>query len=187
MVISELVKKQKCFFETGKTKDIDFRIESLNKLYKAINKYEGKIEEALKKDLNKSKFESYMTEIGITLSDLTFIKKRVKKWARDKRVLSPISQFHSKSFIKKEPYGVALIISPWNYPFLLCIEPLIGAIAAGNCAILKVSEDSVHTSKVITEMIAETFPEEYITVVNGDKEVTTEFVGRKTRLYIFYR
>ncbi|MFQ7519465.1 MAG: aldehyde dehydrogenase [Clostridium sp.] len=185
MVISELVKKQKCFFETGKTKDIDFRIESLNKLYKAINKYEGKIEEALKKDLNKSKFESYMTEIGITLSDLTFIKKRVKKWARDKRVLSPISQFHSKSFIKKEPYGVALIISPWNYPFLLCIEPLIGAIAAGDCAILKVSEDSVHTSKVITEMIAETFPEEYITVVNGDKEVTTELLEEKLD-YIFF-
>lgn len=185
MVISELVKKQKCFFETGKTKDIDFRIESLNKLYKAINKYEGKIEEALKKDLNKSKFESYMTEIGITLSDLTFIKKRVKKWSREKRVLSPISQFHSKSFIKKEPYGVALIISPWNYPFLLCIEPLIGAIAAGNCAILKVSEDSVHTSKVITEMIAETFPEEYITVVNGDKEVTTELLEEKLD-YIFF-
>ena len=110
MVISELVKKQKCFFETGKTKDIDFRIESLNKLYKAINKYEGKIEEALKKDLNKSKFESYMTEIGITLSDLTFIKKRVKKWSREKRVLSPISQFHSTLWSCTDNISVELSI-----------------------------------------------------------------------------
>ncbi|MBU5337429.1 aldehyde dehydrogenase [Intestinibacter bartlettii] len=185
MDISKLVNKQKEFFETGKTKDINFRIESLNKLYRAIKKYEGKIGEALKKDLNKSEFESYMTEIGMALSDLSFIKKRVKRWAKDKRVLSPLSQFHSRSFIRKEPYGVVLIMSPWNYPFLLCIEPLIGAIAAGNCAILKVAEDSPHTSQVITEMISETFPEEYIAVVNGDKEVATELLNQKLD-YIFF-
>ena len=185
MDISKLVKKQKEFFEIGKTKDISFRIESLNKLHQAINKYEGKIEEALKKDLNKSQFESYMTEIGMALSDLTFIKKRVKKWSKDKRVLSPLNQFHSKSFIKNEPYGVTLIISPWNYPFLLSIEPLIGSIAAGNCTILKVSEESPHTSQVITEMISKTFPPEYITVVNGDKEVATELLEQKLD-YIFF-
>ncbi len=185
MDISKLVKKQKDFFETGKTKDVDFRIESLNKLQGSIKKYEKKIEQALKQDLNKSEFESYMTEIGMAISDLSFIKKRVRKWSKDKRVLTPLSQFHAKSFIRKEPYGVALIISPWNYPFLLCIEPLIGAIAAGNCAILKVAEDSPNTSKVITEMIAETFPEEYITVVNGGKEVATELLEQKLD-YIFY-
>lgn len=185
MDINKLVNKQKEFFETGKTKDIKFRIESLNKLYRAIKKYEGKIGEALRKDLNKSGFESYMTEIGMALSDLSFIKKRVKRWAKDKRVLSPLSQFHSRSFIRKEPYGVVLIMSPWNYPFLLCIEPLIGAIAAGNCAILKVAEDSPHTSQVITEMISEAFPEEYIAVVNGDKEVATELLNQKLD-YIFF-
>ncbi|WP_455542874.1 aldehyde dehydrogenase [Intestinibacter sp.] len=185
MDISKLVKKQKDFFETGKTKDVDFRIESLNKLQESIKKYEQKIGQALKEDLNKSEFESYMTEIGMALSDLSFIKKRVRKWSKDKRVLTPLSQFHAKSFIRKEPYGVTLIISPWNYPFLLCIEPLIGAIAAGNCAILKVAEDSPNTSKVITEMIAETFPEEYITVVNGGKEVATELLEQKLD-YIFY-
>lgn len=185
MDISKLVNKQKEFFETGKTKDINFRIESLNKLYRAIKKYEGKIGEALKKDLNKSEFESYMTEIGMALSDLSFIKKRVKRWSKDKRVLSPLSQFHARSFIRKEPYGVVLIMSPWNYPFLLCIEPLIGAIAAGNCAVLKVAEDSPYTSQVITEMISETFPEEYIAVVNGDKEVATELLNQKLD-YIFF-
>ncbi|MDO5010509.1 MAG: aldehyde dehydrogenase [Intestinibacter bartlettii] len=185
MDISKLVNKQKEFFETGKTKDINFRIESLNKLYRAIKKYEGKIGEALKKDLNKSEFESYMTEIGMALSDLSFIKKRVKRWSKDKRVLSPLSQFHARSFIRKEPYGVVLIMSPWNYPFLLCIEPLIGAIAAGNCAVLKVAEDSPHTSQIITEMISETFPEEYIAVVNGDKEVATELLNQKLD-YIFF-
>ena len=173
MDINKLVKNQKNFFKTGKTKDVNFRIESLNKLYDAIKKYEKEICEALKNDLNKSQFESYISEIGMVLSDLNYAKKKVRRWTKDKKVLTPISQFHAKSFIKKEPYGVALIISPWNYPFLLCIEPLVGAIAAGNCAILKVAEDSPNTSSVISKMIEEFFPPEYIAVVNGDKEVAT--------------
>lgn len=185
MDISDIVRKQKEFFKTGRTKDVDFRINALGKLEQVIKKYEVKIEEALKKDLNKSEFESYMAEVGLTLSDLTFIKKRVKKWSKDERVLTPLSQFHSKSFITKEPYGVTLIISPWNYPFLLCIEPLVGAIAAGNCAILKVSRDSKYTSKVISEMISETFPEEYITVVNGNREVVNKLLEEKLD-YIFF-
>ena len=185
MDINHIVRKQKEFFKTGRTKDVDFRIDALGKLEQAIRKYESKIEEALKKDLNKSEFESYMAEVGLTLSDLTFIKKRVKRWSKDERVLTPLSQFHAKSFITKEPYGVALIISPWNYPFLLCIEPLIGAIAAGNCAILKVSRDSKYTSEVICEMISETFPEEYITVVNGNREVVNQLLEEKLD-YIFF-
>lgn len=185
MDISNLVRKQKEFFKTGITKDVNFRVKSLNKLYEVIKKYEAKIEEALKKDLNKSEFESYMTEVGLTLSDLNFIKKRVKRWSKDKRVLTPISQFHAKSFITKEPYGVTLIISPWNYPFLLCIEPLIGAIAAGNCAILKVAEDSKYTSEVIAQIISEAFEDEYIAVVNGDKEVVNQLLDQKLD-YIFF-
>lgn len=185
MDVTNLVKKQKNFFETNKTKDVNFRIESLNKLYEGIKKYENQIMESLKKDLNKSDYESYMTEIGLVLSDLNFTKKRIKKWTKDKRVLTPISQFHARSFIKKEPYGVTLIISPWNYPFLLCIQPLIGAIAAGNCAILKVAEDSVNTSKVISDMIEEIFPKEYIAVVNGDKTVSSELLEQNVD-YIFF-
>lgn len=126
-----------------------------------------------------------MSEIGMVLSDLNYAKKKVRRWTKDKRVLTPISQFHAKSFIKKEPYGVALIISPWNYPFLLCIEPLVGAIAAGNCAILKVAEDSPNTSSVISKMIEEFFSPEYIAVVNGDKEVATELLEQKMD-YIFF-
>lgn len=185
MDINHIVRKQKEFFKTGRTKDVDFRIDALGKLEQAIRKYESKIEEALKKDLNKSEFESYMAEVVLTLSDLTFIKKRVKRWSKDERVLTPLSQFHAKSFITKEPYGVTLIISPWNYPFLLCIEPLIGAIAAGNCAILKVSRDSKYTSEVICEMISETFTEEYITVVNGNREVVNQLLEEKLD-YIFF-
>lgn len=185
MDISNVVKKQREFFFTGKTKNIDFRIKSLEKLENSIRKYQDTIEQALKKDLNKSELESYMTEIGMVLSDLNFVKKRLKKWSKDEKVLTPLSQFHSRSFITKEPYGVTLIISPWNYPFLLCIQPLIGAIAAGNTAILKVSEDSIYTSDVVYQMIKDTFSDEYVTVIRGDKEIATELLNQKFD-YIFF-
>lgn len=185
MDITDLVKKQKDFFQTGKTKDINFRIEALNKLQEGIKKYEAQIIKALKEDLNKSEFESYMTEIGMVLSDLSFIKKNIKKWSKEKRVLTPISQFHAKSFVKKEPYGVVLIISPWNYPFLLSIQPLLGAISVGNCTILKVPKDSVCTSKIIKEMIEDIFKEEYIAVVNGDKEISNQLLEQNLD-YIFF-
>lgn len=185
MDISNVVKKQREFFFTGKTKNIDFRIKSLEKLENSIRKYQDTIEQALKKDLNKSELESYMTEIGMVLSDLNFVKKRLKKWSKDEKVLTPLSQFHSRSFITKEPYGVTLIISPWNYPFLLCIQPLIGAIAAGNTAILKVSEDSIYTSDVVYQMIKDTFSDEYVTVIRGDREVATELLNQKFD-YIFF-
>ncbi len=185
MDISNIVKKQREFFFTGKTKNIDFRIKSLEKLENSIRKYQDTIEQALKKDLNKSELESYMTEIGMVLSDLNFVKKRLKKWSKDEKVLTPLSQFHSRSFITKEPYGVTLIISPWNYPFLLCIQPLIGAIAAGNTAILKVSEDSIYTSDVVYQMIKDTFSDEYVTVIRGDREVATELLNQKFD-YIFF-
>lgn len=185
MNVEKVVQNQKRFFDTGKTKDIRFRIDALNKLENIIKKYENDINESLKKDLNKSQFESYMTEIGMVLSDLSYIKKRVKKWSKNERVISELSQFHSKSFITKEPYGVVAIISPWNYPFLLCIEPLIGAIAAGNCAILKVSEESTYTSQIISKMIKEAFEEDYISVLEGEKEVSQELLKQNLD-YIFF-
>ncbi len=176
----KLVKGQRNFFRTGKTKQVDFRIQALRKLQSEIKKREVEIMEALKTDLNKSRFESYMTEIGMVLDEIRHCIANVKKWAKPKSVRTPLAQFPSKSFIIPEPYGVALIMSPWNYPFQLCIEPLIGAIAAGNCAVLKPSAYAAETSKVISRLISTCFPKEYITVIEGGRKenqglLATEF------------
>ncbi|MFQ8989041.1 MAG: aldehyde dehydrogenase family protein, partial [Intestinibacter sp.] len=131
-IIEQIVKKQKAFFETGKTKDINYRKDALKKLKQAIIEHEAEIHQALKQDLNKSEMESYMTETGMVLSELSYAIKHVKSWSKKKRVRTPIAQFHSSSYEMYEPYGVSLIIAPWNYPFMLAIDPLVGAIAAGN-------------------------------------------------------
>lgn len=185
MDIENLINKQKNFFETNKTKDIKYRKQALKKLKEAILKYEKDIEIAIRKDLNKSSSETYMAELGLCLSEINYMLKHIGKWGRDRKVLTPLSQFHAKSFESPEPYGVTLIISPWNYPFMLAIEPLIDAISAGNCAILKPSEYSPNTSKIIEKMIKETFEEEYISVVQGEKEVCMELLNKDVD-YIFY-
>lgn len=165
----DTLKKQKEFFKSGKTKDIKFRIENLNKLKKNIEKNEQYIMEALKKDLGKSNFESYSTELGIVLSEISFITKHLKKWAKPKKVKTPITNFKSSSYIYPEPYGNTLILSPWNYPFQLSIVPLIGSIAAGNTVILKPSSTSYYTSKIIEEIINENFDTGYIHVITGKR------------------
>ncbi|MCB5560439.1 aldehyde dehydrogenase [Anaerosalibacter bizertensis] len=165
----DTLKKQKEFFKSGKTKDIKFRIENLNKLKKSIEKNEQCIMEALKKDLGKSNFESYSTELGIVLSEISFITKHLKKWAKPKKVKTPITNFKSSSYIYPEPYGNTLILSPWNYPFQLSIVPLIGSIAAGNTVILKPSSTSYYTSKIIEEIINENFDTGYIHVITGER------------------
>ncbi|MBU5293588.1 aldehyde dehydrogenase [Anaerosalibacter bizertensis] len=165
----DTLKKQKEFFKSGKTKDIKFRIENLNKLKKNIEKNEQYIMEALKKDLGKSNFESYSTELGIVLSEISFITKHLKKWAKPKKVKTPITNFKSSSYIYPEPYGNTLILSPWNYPFQLSIVPLIGSIAAGNTVILKPSSTSYYTSKIIEEIINENFDTGYIHVITGER------------------
>lgn len=165
----DTLKKQKEFFKSGKTKDIKFRIENLNKLKKNIEKNEQYIMEALKKDLGKSNFESYSTELGIVLSEISFITKHLKKWAKPKKVKTPITNFKSSSYIYPEPYGNTLILSPWNYPFQLSIIPLIGSIAAGNTVILKPSSTSYYTSKIIEEIINENFDTGYIHVITGER------------------
>lgn len=185
MNIEEIVKKQKDFFETSQTKNIKYRKQALKKLREVILKKENEIEIAIRKDLNKAPSESYMVEIGICLSEIGYMLKHVEKWGKNQRKLTPLSQFHAKSFESPEPYGVTLIISPWNYPFMLSIDPLIDAIAAGNCVILKPSEYSPNTSAIMAEIIKETFPEEYITVVQGEKEVCMELLRQKVD-YIFY-
>ena len=183
--IEEMVKKQRAYFEEGQTLKVEQRIEALNRLEQGILNCEQELYAALKKDLGKSRAESYMCEVGLTLSELRFVRKHVRKWSREKRVLTPLAQFHAKSFMVQEPYGVVLVMSPWNYPVLLTLEPLIGALAAGNCCVLKPSAYSPATSAVMKRMIAETFPEEYVTVVEGGREENQNLLSQKFD-YIFF-
>ncbi|MGA5688491.1 aldehyde dehydrogenase [Cytobacillus pseudoceanisediminis] len=182
---ADLIQKQRNFFTQGKTKDVTFRMEALGKLRSVIKQHEQELMDALKADLNKSEFDAYLTEIGILLEEIRFTLKHLKKWAKPKKVKSSIAQFGSKSCIYPEPYGVALIIAPWNYPFQLAIAPLIGAIAAGNCAILKPSELTPRTSALLSKMISNQFPQEYISVVEGDAETSTALLNEKVD-YIFF-
>lgn len=183
--VKELLNNQKRYFYTGETKDINFRVEKLKILKIAILKYEKDICNALKKDLYKSEFEAYATEIGIILDEINLAVRKLKRWAKPKRVKTPITNFGASSYIYSEPYGVTLIISPWNYPFQLLMAPLIGSIAAGNCCVLKPSEYTPNTSKIITKVINENFKKEFIAVVNGGVEVSTELLQEKFD-YIFF-
>lgn len=182
---SRLVEKQKSFFKTGQTKELSFRLEALKKLQTSIRENEKKIIQALKDDLNKSEFEAYSTEVGFVLSELRYIMKNLPSWVKPKKVKTPMTHIGSSSIIYSEPYGTALIISPWNYPFQLAIAPLIGAICAGNCSVIKPSELSPKTSKVVAEMIHELFPEEYIAVKEGAVE-TSQALLKEPFDYIFF-
>ena len=164
---------QKAFFSEGITRDIDFRLQMLRKLKQTILDFQPKIEDALWKDLHKSSEEAYITEIGIVLSELDNHIRHLKKWARPKSIPTPLSLFPSKSYIITEPLGVALVVAPWNYPFQLLINPLIGSISAGCCTILKPSPESANLSALIAEMIASAFDKEYITVFEGGRDVNT--------------
>ena len=164
--IKPIFNRQKEFFNLGKTNDINFRIETLKKLKQVIKVNENKILEALRKDLGKSNFEGYATEVGIVYDEINMHIKNIKKWARIEKRKSPIIYYPSRSYIYKEPYGVTLIIGPFNYPFQLVIAPLIGAISAGNTAIIKPSENTKNISLLLEEMINENFNEEYLKVVS---------------------
>lgn len=185
MNIEKIVKVQREYYNTGKTRSWKSRIYALNRLEKAILNREAEIEKALKKDLNKTTFESYMTEIGMTLSELRYVKHHLKHWMQDKKVRTPLAQFPARSYIKTEPYGVVLIMSPWNYPFILCMEPLIGALAAGNCCILKPSNYSPAVSEVICKIIEEAFPRKYVAVIEGGREENKTLLEQKFD-YIFF-
>lgn len=185
MEIEKIVTMQRAYYERQKTKSLNYRMNALNRLEQAILKWEKRIEEALKRDLNKSVFEAYMTEVGMTLAELRYTKKNLKQWMMDKRVKTPLAQFPAKSYVKSEPYGVVLIMSPWNYPFMLCMEPLIGALAAGNCCVLKPSNYSPNVSKVIKAMIEEVFPQKYVAVVEGGRKENQNLLEQKFD-YIFF-
>lgn len=185
--INLIFKNQKEFFESGKTINVDYRIKNLKKLNDIIKKNENKILNELKKDLGKSNFEGYVTEVGILYDDINFHIKNVKKWSSEEKRKSPIVYYPSKSYIYKEPYGVTLIIGPFNYPFQLVIAPLIGAISAGNTAIIKPSENSRNIALLLEKLINENFPEGYLRVVNplGGKE-TVSLLLDKPFDYIFF-
>ena len=183
--ISQTLTRLRAFFDAGNTRDVEFRIAQLKKLKEGIRKYEPQIMAALYNDFRKPPFESYATEIGILYTEIDHAVRHIRSWSRPRRVTTPIINYLSRSRIYHEPYGVVLIISPWNYPFQLTIAPLIGAIAAGNCGLIKPSEFSPATSAIIAKMIAELFDPDYLAVFQGDAEATQQILAEKFD-YIFY-
>ena len=171
--IKHIVINQRKYFNTGATLDVDARIRALKKLRESILKHEDEINKALKRDLGKSNFESYMCETGLVLSEISYMLKHIRSFVKEKTVMTPLAQFHSRSYRKPSPYGTVLIMSPWNYPFLLTLDPLVDAIAAGNTAVLKPSAYSPCTGKIVSAIIRECFEEAYICVVTGGRSENT--------------
>ena len=183
--ILETVACQRAFFQTGQTLPVAFRLDALERLEKAIRTRESEICDALRADLNKSASESYMCEIGMTLAELSYVRRHLRRWAKKTHVLSPLAQFPASSFMVKNPYGIVLIMSPWNYPFMLTMEPLIGALAAGNCCVVKPSAYAPATSRIIAKLLAECFPPEYVAVVEGGRAENQALLEQQFD-YIFF-
>lgn len=177
VAISDLIDRQRQFFATGKTKDLTFRIEQLKRLKEAISINQSRIVEAVNADLNRPEYEAYF-EIA-TVSEINHAIKHLKSWVKPKKVPTSIDQFPASASIYPEPKGVVLIIGPWNYPFQLMISPLVGAIAAGNCAILKPSEIAAHTSELVAEIISQNFDSAYIAAVEGGVEISQQLLAEK--------
>ena len=184
MELKNVVEKQKEFFNTDETKSVGYRISMLRKLENVIKENEKQILSALYEDLSKSEAEAYMTEIGIVYGEIREALKNVKKWSKPRRVRGSLGTFPAKSYVYSEPYGVVLIISPWNYPFNLSISPLVAAIASGNCAVIKCSKKSKNTSKIIRDIINKTFEEEYIYCV--DSELDYDEILHQRYDFIFF-
>ena len=185
MDIKKLIAKQRTYFSSHQTFDVSYRIKMLKKLYVAIKHHEQDIYHALKTDLGKSETESYMCEIGMTLSELSYQIKHIKKWSKRKAVPTGLANFHAKSFTIPEPYGCVLVMAPWNYPFMLSMEPMIGAVAAGNCCVVKPSAYSPATSSILKLIVEEVFPPEYVAVVEGGRAENTKLLDTPFD-YIFF-
>lgn len=183
--VKEIVNRQREYFGTGATKPLDFRLEKLRALKQVIRAYEEKIEAALWDDLHKSAYESYLTEISIVLQELEDHIRHLRRWARPLKVSTPLHLFGGKSRIIYEPLGVALIVAPWNYPFQLLMAPLIGAVAAGNCVILKPSPYAPAIVQVMAAMVAEAFSPEHVTLVPGGREVNQALWSEKMDVIFF--
>ena len=183
--INGLVAKQRKYFQTGATLPVSTRITALRGLYDTISRYENEIHDALKKDLGKSGFESYMCETGLVLDEISYMLKHIRRFDREKRVRTPLAQFHSRSFKKPSPYGVTLIMSPWNYPFMLTQSPLADALAAGNTAVVKPSAYSPYTSEIIMKILSQCFDPQYVAIVTGGRTENTCLL-REHFDYIFF-
>ena len=185
MNINDILQKQRAYFQSGATLPVSFRIDMLKKLLATVNKYEKEIGDALTADLGKSDFEGFMCETGLVRSEISYMIKHVKRYAKEKTVPTPMTQFASRSYQKPCPYGNVLIMSPWNYPFLLTLDPLANAIAAGNTAIIKPSAYSPATSNIIEKIIAECFDPKYIAVITGGRKENAELLNHKFDLVFF--
>lgn len=183
--VERILLKQNEFFNKQGTKSIEYRINALRELKLSIEKYEDEIFEALHLDLGKNKVESYTTEVGFVYNSIEETIKNIKRWAKPKKVKTPIFLMPGKSFIISEPYGSVLIMGPYNYPFQLIIEPLVGVIAAGNCAVLKPSEMAPNVSKILSKIITKTFNDDYIAIVEGGIDTNTALLNSKFD-YIFF-
>lgn len=183
--MKEILDHQRTYFLSGATLPYQKRAEALERLYRSIEKHEQALLLALKSDLGKSSTEAYMCEVGLALSDISNTRRHLKQWMKPQRRRTPIVNFPARSQVVSDPYGVALVIAPWNYPLLLTVSPLAGAIAAGNCCIAKPSELSPATAEVLAELIQEVFPPEYVAVVCGSAEESKALLELDFD-YIFY-
>jgi len=183
--IKDILQQQNHFFSSGKTIPAEFRLKQLESLKEAMIRHEADLAAALKEDLGKSRMESYMCEIGLTLSELTWMQKHLRSLMRSKCVSTPVAQFAAKSFRSPSPYGTVLIMSPWNYPVLLTLDPLIDAIAAGNTAVVKPSAYAPYTFDVMKTMIEECFPAHYVAVVDGGRAENQALLQQRFDMIFF--
>jgi aldehyde dehydrogenase (NAD+) len=179
MDFAAAVQRQRAFFQSGATRSLEFRREQLRKLHDALVTREAALVAALHSDLRKSPTEAYATEIGLLLSEIRHALRHLPSWMKSRRCHTPLLAWPARGFVAPEPYGVALILGPWNYPLQLLLTPLVGAMAAGNCAVIKPSEFAPRTAAVIAQFMGATFPEDYIAVVQGDQETGQALLGAK--------
>ncbi len=183
--IDRILQKQRAFFAEGKTYEIRFRKAALKRLEASILAHEKEVCQALTEDLGKSETEGYMCEVGLTLAEIRGLYRNVKAYSKTKRVPVSMANFPAKGYLVQEPYGVTLVMSPWNYPFMLAMEPLAGAIAAGNCCVVKPSAYAPATSAVIAAIVKECFPEGYVAVIEGGRQENQELLEQRFD-YIFF-
>jgi aldehyde dehydrogenase (NAD+) len=183
--IAAILEKQRKYYRSGATLPVKFRIQNLIKLYKCISKYKNEINESLKKDLGKCDFDGFVCETGLVLMEINYMIRHTPSYAKKHRVYTPIGQCIGSAYKKATPYGNVLIMSPWNYPFLLTMEPICDAISAGNTIVVKPSAYSPATSEIIKKIISECFPEEYIAVVTGGREENAELLNQKFDMIFF--
>ncbi len=183
--IAKAVKEHRDFFQTGKTIDIEFRRDSLKKLQDALLRYENEIYDAFWEDLRKPKLEVFGTEIGMILKEIKHHLKKLNKWAKPTRISTDMLNFYSTSRILHEPYGVVLIMSPWNYPLQLALLPMVGALSAGNCVMMKPAHYSANVSDLIKKLLTEIFPPEYVSVITGDRNVNQAVLDQRFDLIFF--